>query len=71
MVINCPNVMLGLVGPISISKSTLCLPERILRAVDLPMPLVPTSPSTTPGRGTGSWCSLKLLAEYLQGINAY
>ena len=32
----------------------LSLPARILRAVDLPMPLVPTRPSTWPGRGTGS-----------------
>ena len=32
----------------------LSLPARTLRAVDLPMPFVPTSPSTCPGLGTGS-----------------
>jgi len=42
----------------------LSLPERILRAVDLPIPFVPTRPSTWPGRGVGSRCSLKALAEY-------
>lgn len=31
-----------------------CFPARIFRAVDLPIPLVPTSPSTPPGRGIGS-----------------
>ena len=32
----------------------LSLPARTLSAVDLPMPLVPTKPSTCPGRGMGS-----------------
>lgn len=31
-----------------------CFPAKIFRAVDLPIPLVPTSPSTSPGRGMGS-----------------
>ena len=30
------------------------LPARILRAVLLPIPLVPTRPSTSPGRGVGN-----------------
>jgi hypothetical protein len=41
------------------------LPERTLRAVDFPIPLVPTRPKTSPALGTGSLCSLKLLAPYL------
>lgn len=37
-------------------------PAKIFKAVLLPIPLVPTSPSTCPGRGMGRRCSLKLLA---------
>ena len=40
------------------------LPDRTFRAVDLPMPLVPTRPSTCPGRGTGRRCSLNALGPY-------
>jgi hypothetical protein len=40
------------------------LPLRIFRAVLLPIPFVPTRPSTWPGRGMGSLCNLKLFAEY-------
>jgi hypothetical protein len=42
----------------------LSFPERILRAVDLPIPFVPTRPRTWPGRGVGSRWSLNVLAEY-------
>lgn len=35
-------------------KLGFCLPAKIFRAVDLPIPLVPTSPSTSPGLGIGS-----------------
>ena len=41
-----------------------CLPAKILRAVDFPIPFVPTSPNTCPGLGTGNRCSLKEFAEY-------
>jgi hypothetical protein len=37
------------------------LPASTLSAVDLPMPLVPTRPSTSDGRGMGRRCSLKVL----------
>jgi len=35
------------------------LPDKILRAVDFPIPLVPTRPKISPGRGVGNLCSLK------------
>jgi hypothetical protein len=38
-------------------------PARIFNAVLLPIPFVPTSPSTCPGLGIGNLWSLKLLAE--------
>lgn len=40
-------------------------PERIWRAVDLPIPFVPTNPSTWPGLGVGNLCNLKVLLPYL------
>ena len=42
----------------------LSFPLSIFNAVDFPIPFVPTRPSTCPGRGMGSRCSLKLFAEY-------
>ncbi len=42
----------------------LVFPARILRAVDLPIPFVPTSPRTSPGRGTGRRCNLNEFFEY-------
>ena len=38
----------------------LSLPASTLMAVDLPMPLVPTSPNTCPGRGIGNLAGNKL-----------
>jgi len=35
-------------------KFGLSFPAKIFRAVDFPIPLVPTNPSTCPGLGTGS-----------------
>lgn len=40
-----------------------CLPAKIFKAVDLPIPLVPTKPNTSPGRGIGSLCSLNEFFE--------
>lgn len=31
-----------------------CFPAKIFKAVDFPIPLVPTNPSTSPGRGIGN-----------------
>lgn len=31
-----------------------CFPARIFKAVDLPIPLVPTKPNTSPARGVGN-----------------
>lgn len=39
----------------------LSFPAKILRAVDFPIPFVPTNPRTWPGLGTGSLCNLKAL----------
>lgn len=41
------------------------VPAKIFRAVDLPIPFVPTSPRTSPGRGVGSLWSLNELTPYL------
>ena len=35
-------------------KFGFCFPAKIFNAVDFPIPLVPTNPSTSPGRGMGS-----------------
>lgn len=50
-------------GLSNLPRFGLSLPLRILSAVLLPIPLVPTRPRTLPGRGMGRRCSLKLLAE--------
>lgn len=55
----CTNHMLTSYWP----RFGFIFPARILSAVDLPMPLVPTRPSTSPGRGIGRRWSLKELAE--------
>ena len=50
-------------GLSNLPRLGLSLPLRILRAVLLPIPLVPTRPRTLPGLGMGKRWSLKLLAE--------
>ena len=50
---------------VNLPKFGFCLLANIFKAVDFPMPLVPTSPSTSPGRGVGSRWSLKELVPYL------
>ena len=42
----------------------LSFPPSTFSAVDLPIPFVPTSPSTCPGRGTGSLWSLNEFGPY-------
>ena len=51
-------------GASNFPKFGLSFPARILSAVDLPMPFVPTRPSTSPGRGVGSRCSLNVFGPY-------
>lgn len=48
----------------NLPKFGFCLPAKILSAVDFPIPLVPTSPKTSPGRGIGSLCNLNEFFEY-------
>ena len=47
---------------VNFPKFGFCFPAKIFKAVDFPIPFVPTSPRTTPGRGIGRRCSLKELA---------
>lgn len=35
-------------------KLGFCFPAKIFKAVDLPIPFVPTKPSTSPGLGIGN-----------------
>lgn len=46
-------------------KLGFCLPAKIFRAVDLPIPLVPTSPSTSPGLGIGSLHTTTYTHKYI------
>ena len=39
---------------VNLPRFGFCLPARIFSAVDLPIPLVPTSPRTSPGLGIGN-----------------
>ena len=54
---------------VNLPRFGFCLPAKIFNAVDLPIPLVPTSPSTSPGRGVGSRWSLNELAPYLSVVS--
>ena len=47
----------------------LSFPASTLMAVDLPMPLVPTRPSTCPGRGVGSLHVLPLITQVTGAMN--
>lgn len=38
----------------NLPKLGFSFPANIFKAVDFPIPLVPTKPSTSPGRGVGS-----------------
>lgn len=44
----------------------LSFPAKTFRAVDLPIPLVPTSPSTCPGLGTGNLYHVQFNAKLLK-----
>ena len=39
---------------VNFPKFGFCFPAKIFNAVDFPIPLVPTNPSTSPGRGIGN-----------------
>ena len=45
-------------GSAYLPKFGINLFARIFRAVDFPIPLVPTKPSTCPHRGYGNLCNL-------------
>ena len=49
------------INTLNLPKLGFNLPAKIFRAVDLPIPLVPTRPSTWPGLGVGSLWSLNEL----------
>lgn len=40
-------------------KFGFCFPANIFKAVDFPIPFVPTNPNTSPGLGIGNLCNLK------------
>lgn len=50
---------------IYLPKFGFCFPAKIFKAVDLPIPFVPTKPRTSPGLGIGNLCNLKEFLPYL------
>lgn len=45
-----------------------CFPAKIFKAVDFPIPLVPTNPSTSPGRGIGNLYTTSITLDYINAI---
>ena len=43
-----------IIHTLNLPRFGFCLPAKIFNAVDLPIPFVPTSPNTSPGRGMGN-----------------
>lgn len=59
------NSILSLILTSYFPRFGFCFPAKIFKAVDFPIPLVPTNPSTSPGRGIGNLYTTSITLDYI------